>query len=112
KLKPGSKEEWRLKINAKNGDKVAAEMVASMYDASLDAFVPHDWMFSIYNSYFMKLGFQAGSGFGAIGSASFSKDWNNILPTKFRKYDELNWFDTEYRYISFNLKEESNYQIA
>ena len=48
KLIPGEKEEWRMKIAGKDKDKIAAEMVATLYDASLDAFRPHNWDFSIY----------------------------------------------------------------
>lgn len=48
KLSPGDKEEWRMKISGKNKDKIAAEMVATLYDASLDAFKLHHWDFSIY----------------------------------------------------------------
>ena len=43
KLSPGQKEEWRLKISGPKKDKVAAELVAAMYDASLDQFLPHNW---------------------------------------------------------------------
>ncbi len=43
KLLPGQDEEWQIKISGHKGDKVAAEMLASMYDASLDAFVGHSW---------------------------------------------------------------------
>jgi hypothetical protein len=48
KLAPGEKEEWRLKIAGPDKDKAAAEMVAGLYDASLDAFSPHGWYFSIW----------------------------------------------------------------
>jgi uncharacterized protein YfaS (alpha-2-macroglobulin family) len=43
KTLPGSKEEYKLKISGLKGDKVAAEMLAAMYDASLDQFQPHGW---------------------------------------------------------------------
>ncbi|MDQ3100784.1 MAG: hypothetical protein M3R08_05315, partial [Bacteroidota bacterium] len=43
KMLPGSKEEFRLKINGPNGDKVASQLLATMYDASLDHFIPHAW---------------------------------------------------------------------
>lgn len=43
KTLPGSEEKWKLKISGYKTDKVAAEMLASMYDASLDQFVPHYW---------------------------------------------------------------------
>lgn len=36
KLKPNSEEEWKIKISGKNKESVMAEMVATMYDASLD----------------------------------------------------------------------------
>ena len=38
KLQPGQKETWRIKVTGKNNALVAAELMASMYDASLDAF--------------------------------------------------------------------------
>ena len=41
KTLPGSEEKWKVKISGKKGEKVAAEMLASMYDASLDQFKPH-----------------------------------------------------------------------
>ncbi|HET9055784.1 MAG TPA: alpha-2-macroglobulin family protein [Chitinophagaceae bacterium] len=43
KTLPGSEEKWTLKVSGIKGDKVAAEMLASMYDASLDQFKTHNW---------------------------------------------------------------------
>jgi len=43
KLLPGAKEEWRLRITGPNKEKVAAQLLAVMYDASLDHFAPHAW---------------------------------------------------------------------
>ena len=43
KLLPGSQEKWKVKITGNKGEKVAAEMLAGMYDASLDQFKPHSW---------------------------------------------------------------------
>lgn len=48
KLKPGQAEEWTLRISGPDKDKVVAEMVAALYDASLDEFVPHNWQADIY----------------------------------------------------------------
>ncbi len=92
KLYPGQKEEWKIKIRGKAGEKVAAEMLATMYDASLDAFKPHNWMFSIYNSYYSTLNLEAYRSFGIANSNIFSHEWNNYAPEKFRTYDQLNWF--------------------
>ncbi len=41
KLEPGAKETWTAVIEGAGGEAVAAEMVATLYDASLDAFAPH-----------------------------------------------------------------------
>lgn len=43
KLQPGEKEKWTLKISNKKGEKEMAEMVATLYDASLDDMKKMDW---------------------------------------------------------------------
>ncbi|HRP89470.1 MAG TPA: alpha-2-macroglobulin family protein [Edaphocola sp.] len=43
KVEPGTKEEWTLTIKGHLKEKVAAEIVAGLYDASLDALKPHQW---------------------------------------------------------------------
>lgn len=57
KLLPGSQEEWTLKISGHQKDAVAAEALASMYDASLDLFTSHYWESIPFPSNSMKLGF-------------------------------------------------------
>lgn len=42
-LLPGESEKWRLTVRNKQGEKEMAEMVATLYDASLDAFAPLYW---------------------------------------------------------------------
>lgn len=42
-LMPGDQEEWRLRISGPHGERVAAQLLTTMYDASLDHFAPHDW---------------------------------------------------------------------
>ncbi|MDR0795298.1 MAG: hypothetical protein LBE79_04485 [Tannerella sp.] len=42
-LLPGEQETWKMLVSHKKGEKETAEIVASLYDASLDAFKPHDW---------------------------------------------------------------------
>ena len=43
KTLPGSEEKWKVKLTGYKNEKVAAEMLASMYDASLDQFYFHQW---------------------------------------------------------------------
>ncbi|GAA5506900.1 alpha-2-macroglobulin family protein [Novipirellula caenicola] len=44
KLDPAAKETWTAIIKGPDAERAAAEMVATLYDASLDAFQPHTWM--------------------------------------------------------------------
>lgn len=43
KLRPGEEESWTLRISDQEGNPVSAQLLAAMYDASLDAITPHDW---------------------------------------------------------------------
>ena len=43
KLEPAQKETWTAVITGPDAKKAVAEMVAALYDASLDAYKPHNW---------------------------------------------------------------------
>ncbi len=43
KLSPGQEESWSAIITGANSEAAVAEMVAALYDASLDAYLPHNW---------------------------------------------------------------------
>lgn len=91
KLQPGQAEEWKLILKSKNGDKVAAELLASMYDASLDAFKNHNWYLNIYPSYYSQLnwGTNAQRVKYAQGITTIKQVYNNV-PARY--YDNLNYF--------------------
>ncbi len=44
KLEPGQKETWTAVITGPDAKRAVAEMVAALYDQSLDAYLPHGWM--------------------------------------------------------------------
>jgi uncharacterized protein YfaS (alpha-2-macroglobulin family)/outer membrane protein assembly factor BamD (BamD/ComL family) len=46
KLGPAQKETWTAVITGNKAEKAAAEVVATLYDASLDVFAPHGWQSS------------------------------------------------------------------
>ncbi|WP_027388127.1 alpha-2-macroglobulin family protein [Chryseobacterium gregarium] len=46
KLEPNSKEKWSIKITGKSKEKTVAEVLANMYDKSLDKFAPNTYAFS------------------------------------------------------------------
>ncbi|MBP2616588.1 alpha-2-macroglobulin family protein [Chryseobacterium jejuense] len=50
KIQPGVPEKWVLTIKGKDKEKINAEVLASMYDASLDQFVKNEYRFTPYNA--------------------------------------------------------------
>lgn len=68
KTQPGAGEEWRIKISGNKKEKIAAEMVAAMYDASLDQFVKHDWGFNPFPMSYPSIGFNHNWSFGTDAS--------------------------------------------
>ncbi|MEN3322836.1 MG2 domain-containing protein [Mariniflexile soesokkakense] len=92
KLKPGTDETWSFKIKGPQGDKVAAELLASMYDASLDQFKPHTWNFNPINNqmYYTYNSSYAHRSFGTQNFRVYNKSLSLNYTRKY--YDELNWF--------------------
>ncbi|MGV8945737.1 MAG: MG2 domain-containing protein, partial [Lutibacter sp.] len=93
KLQPGENQTWSFKLKGSKGEKVAAELLASMYDASLDAFKPHNWEFSpthhpIYHSYNTR---KANNSFGnTYFNFTNLPTFNDY--TAQQQFDQLNWF--------------------
>ncbi|NLA24291.1 MAG: hypothetical protein GX879_04920, partial [Bacteroidales bacterium] len=52
KIEPGSNEEWKLKLVDNDGNPAYAEVLAGMYDASLDVFAANNWSLSLYPDFF------------------------------------------------------------
>ena len=89
KVLPGSKETWTLVVKGKEQDKVAAELAAVLYDASLDAFKPHDWQIgSLFPTHYSRLRW-SGIGF-QIGQASTLRQPNvAYVDAEEREYPQL-----------------------
>ncbi|HQI70013.1 MAG TPA: alpha-2-macroglobulin family protein, partial [Bacteroidales bacterium] len=102
KLLPGQNEEWKIKIKGKNGEKVAAEMLAGMYDASLDAYRSNSWFLSLYNHYYMQKKWDSYDGFSSVGSSIYSVNWNPYVYFNYHVYDYLNWFGYDNYYYRYN----------
>ncbi len=51
KLKPGQEETWAAVIKGPDAEAAASELVATLYDQSLDAFNPHTWI-SRFNGFY------------------------------------------------------------
>jgi len=97
KLLPGQKEEWKIKIKGKKGEKVAAEMVAALYDASLDAFKPNYWGLDVLYYDYSNRYWQSNTSFSTANSELIATNWNKSLTgLKLKIYDRLNWFGFYY----------------
>jgi uncharacterized protein YfaS (alpha-2-macroglobulin family) len=109
KTLPDSKEEWAVKISGYKGEKIAAEMLTSMYDASLDQFAMHNWSLpSIYSEY-------SGYTYGRndmmwnrnVGFTTVNAE-NRYYPDREIKrkekiYDELIWSNTS-NYVNIRVR--------
>jgi len=107
KLEPGQQEEWKLKIKGKNGEKVAAEMITTLYDASLDAFRPNYWDFSIYNSFYSSIYWTVGETFGPVSTQLYADEWNRYKETPYRYYESLDWFGCSFWGGYYNYRYDS-----
>lgn len=85
KTLPGATEKWTVNISGYKTDKVAAEMLASMYDASLDQFYKHQWIKpDIWNMYFRNFTWDVNSNFQSVGATV-----NNNRGTLYKPYNKM-----------------------
>ena len=93
KLLPGQNETWSFTIKNDKNDEIAAEVLASMYDASLDQFKPHNWQF---NPVFQKTyySYNTSSANHSFGTRSFQvrNNQRNYYGFPTHKFDSYNWF--------------------
>jgi hypothetical protein len=91
KLNPGQNEEWKIRITDAKKKGISAEYLTTMYDASLDAFAPDKWSFSILQEYFSSLSWEVRGGFNTTSGIYYPLHYvggEYFSPT----YEELDWF--------------------
>ena len=107
KMLPGSEERWEMVIQGPQGAEAAAEMVAAMYDASLDQIVDHGWSGPSWPTYFSDQFRWDITGYGAQGitwlytsrvpyPSSPTKEYryfNPFSPVGFRSYGNYYMLD-------------------
>ncbi|HFB99311.1 MAG TPA: hypothetical protein ENJ53_00765, partial [Phaeodactylibacter sp.] len=91
KLKPGQEEEWRIKITGNKKEKVAAEMVAAMYDASLDEFAANYWNMNLFPMQYISKHLRSNN-FASVGSQLMARNWQPQGGGGSRAYRTLKWF--------------------
>ncbi|NJL74804.1 MAG: hypothetical protein HC892_06975 [Saprospiraceae bacterium] len=100
KLSPGQDEEWRIKISGPKGEKVAAEMVAAMYDASLDQFVGHNWALSPYPIQDYTNQSLSVRHFQSVQGQQIGGYYPNYQGKTYRQYQNINWFEPQLSYYA------------
>ena len=104
RLLPGELEKWTMLVSDKQGEKKVTEIVASLYDASLDALRPFDWNFtsSIYRQQSFAQNYLWN--FSAIHRMAVSSNVSlanryvarpSILSTPL--FANINWYDETYK---------------
>ncbi|WP_322790494.1 alpha-2-macroglobulin family protein [Tenacibaculum tangerinum] len=93
KLQPGTQETWSFTIKNDHSNKVTAEVLASMYDVSLDEFKPNHWEFTPIETLTYSPYGSSANAYQSFGNEHFRIS-NTAHPSSFRtqRYDQLNWF--------------------
>ncbi|MDR0680372.1 MAG: alpha-2-macroglobulin [Dysgonamonadaceae bacterium] len=111
RLTPGQKEEWKISLKDASQNPAVAELLAGMYDASLDKIQKHSWNFnptrnidirSIYN--------QQGNEFNSSHD-SFQHSKEDADVPAFN-YNSFNWFGFNLTANTFKLRKSSDVLFA
>lgn len=94
KLLPGQQETWKMTISGPKKEKVAAELCATLYDASLDQFLPNYWNRIGYPARIARLSANFRWSFGNAENGMYDAIYqDNYRYIGSRQYKSLNWFD-------------------
>ena len=94
KLQPGQKEKWTIKISGADKDsstplRVTTEVLANMYDKSLDQFAVNTWSWQKFYSQFFQSSYETREGLAQEyynGRVEYLKNLNIVIP-------KFNWLD-------------------
>jgi len=95
KLVPDQKETWSFKIKNSDGENAQAEVLASMYDMSLDKFKKHDWDSKIgfnTNNYYANAPRVYSYSFETTTFNNFKRPRINNTSVVLKNYYRLKWF--------------------
>lgn len=89
KLQPGQKEKWTIKISGADKEKINAEVLANMYDKSLDQFAVNSWSWQKFYSPFYQSSYDVKNG---MEQQFYNKDFNYFDDYSISS-PQFNWFD-------------------
>ncbi len=93
KLLPGQDEEWTIIIKNAENEKAQAELLATLYDASLDElFSENSFNLNVTQPYFKTNSWRSPDGFGKASANNINYYWNTFEQMPYRTYPYLNTF--------------------
>lgn len=107
KLVPDQKETWSFKITDANNKNAEAEVLASMYDTSLDQFKEHSWKTEIgFNTYSYSYAprVQSDNFFGTTTFNLFNYPKSSPIFSFLKNYHKLQWYGFDFGGIDYENK--------
>jgi Bacterial Alpha-2-macroglobulin MG10 domain/Alpha-2-macroglobulin family/MG2 domain len=115
KIEPGSQQEWQVKISGGDDKNMDAELLASMYDASLDALKMHTWDLNAFENKIEhnfniekddnENNFEGECNYATIVNSEFVRKYNalNIYQMQNNSNREYNIFNGSYAWSNISI---------
>lgn len=94
-LTPGVKEEWSVTVSGNKGQKFASDLMAGMYDASLDIFRPNNWQMNLYHDKRQSSKWESNQ-FASSFSSTLSVKEIPYFKVHRVEYPSVNWFGYQF----------------
>lgn len=111
KTEPGNKENWTLTVKDIDGTAMQSEVLASMYDESLDQFKANQWSFNPYKYNYSRLYWYTDNYFKVAYTQAMDFNNNGYAAFPNRNYYQLNFFGFENQYGSYRYRNASMMSI-
>ena len=92
RLIPGQQEEWKLSVKDSDGKPAIAELLAGMYDASLDKIREHFWYFNPVRDIYLSAPLLSSGNELRKSESYFFPDQETYIEVPSFDFDSFNWF--------------------
>lgn len=103
RLQPGRQEEWTIRISRGNKQAVPAELLAAMYDASLEQFKSHRWLFNPIPDKPFAQRWMSDNGFGTFTTWPINLPLSEPVFISNLQPPVINWYDFLIRQVWHDL---------
>ena len=104
-LYPGSEEKWKITIKDNENESVVANLLAGMYDASLDAFAKNNWHFTTTPNVVNPTIPRSDNGFKDFSSSACNQYFNTYELFDYHLVSDITLIPTRYRYAKTSSRE-------